>query len=125
MADEEAADDSKLKFLIFDPYVNYLIHFLPVLPDCDPFYPTLIYLWSILPDFDPFFYPISRFWSIFDPFYPILIHFLWLGNDFWSILNLETSGLQGQAEKMLNETKEKVSEYTEAAMEKVNNCKVS
>ena len=34
-------------------------------------------------------------------------------------------GLQGQAEKMLNETKEKVSEYTEAAMEKVNNCKVS
>ena len=49
---------------------------------------------------------------------PITIHKDWF-------LSLGFSGLQGQAEKMLNETKEKVSEYTDAAMEKVNNCKVS
>ena len=51
-----------------------------------------------------------------------MLHFLvkiWPNFDPWIL------GLQGQAEKMLNETKEKVSEYTEAAMEKVNNCKVS
>ena len=74
----------------------------------------------------------STFFIHFDPIWYIithldlfLIHFKWFWNRFWSILNVWFLGLQGQAEKMLNETKEKVSEYTEAAMEKVNNCKVS
>jgi hypothetical protein len=31
----------------------------------------------------------------------------------------------GQAEKVLDDTKAKVAEYSEAAMEKVQNCKVS
>ena len=35
------------------------------------------------------------------------------------------SGLQGQAERIFNDTKEKVTEYTDAAMEKVQACKVS
>ena len=56
-------------------------------------------------------------------FYPFILannlYFFVQMTHFWFL------GLQGQAEKMLNETKEKVSEYTEAAMEKVNNCKVS
>ena len=34
-------------------------------------------------------------------------------------------GLQGQAERIFNDTKEKVTEYTDAAMEKVQGCKVS
>ena len=73
MADEEAADDSKL------------VKFIAI-----------------------------YFGQQFMPFWP---------ND--PLLTFCILGLQGQAEKMLNETKEKVSEYTEAAMEKVNNCKVS
>ena len=31
----------------------------------------------------------------------------------------------GQAEKIFEDTKVKVTEYSDAAMEKVNNCKVS
>ena len=47
------------------------------------------------------------------------------GSGHGSKLNFAVSGIQGQAERIFNETKDKVTEYTDAAMDKVQSCKVS